>query len=359
MIRIGINGFGRIGRVVARIVLQSSDCELVVINELDPDIKNLVYLLKHDSIYGRFNGKTPIVIDEEKNIFYVDDKKIKVYSFYKTENVPWQDHDIDVLIDATGVSANVKASHGLINKNIPKIIITHSPPVSDVDTTLILGVNETSYDPKIHHVVSSSICDAIALAPLLYEIDKAWGIEYCLFTTLHPWLSYQNLVDGTVSSVSSPGHFWKDYSIGRSSVMNLIPKDTTAAAAVIKVIPRLQGKIDAISFRIPTSIISASDITFILKSDTTIADIHSHIKTMSNNNNIFELQEDPLVSIDHLGTNKSVIVDANRTKILNNRMVKMIAWYDNEWGYSNRVIDIAKLLGKDVKRRRKSLCPKK
>lgn len=343
MIRIGINGLGRVGRILVRQILLSDDFELVVINELDPDIKNLVYLLKHDSIYGRFGGE--ILIDEEENAISYEGNKIKIYSFSKTEEVPWQEHDLDVLIDATGVSANVKASHKLINKVVPKVIITHSPPVSEVDLTVIIGVNESSYDPKIHHVVSSSICDASAVAPLLYELGRVWEIESCIFTTLHPWLSYQNLLDGSVSSVSSPGHFWKDYSIGRSSVLNLIPKDTTAAVAVLKVIPKLKGKLDAISFRVPTNIVSASDLTIIFKSDVSVEAIHSHIKEASlRGDNVFELQEDHLVSSDHIATNKSVIVDANRTKVLNNRVVKMVAWYDNEWGYSSKVVEIARLL---------------
>ena len=347
MIRIGINGFGRIGRAITRIILQSDDCELVVINELDPDIKNLVYLLKHDSIYGRFHKE--VTIDMENRSISFNGRKIKIYSISKTDEIPWEDHDIDVLIDATGVNANVKASHHLIKRGVPKVIITHSPPISDVDITLVMGANESHYNPKQHHVVSSSICDATAIAPLLFEINNIWGIDACFVTTLHPWLSYQNLLDGSVGSVSSPGHFWKDYSIGRSSVLNLIPKDTTAAAAVIKVLPDLKGKLDAISFRVPTNIVSASDITIALNSKTSAAQINEHIKTLSQRgDNVFELQEDHLVSSDHLGTNKSVIVDANRTKVIDGRMVKMIAWYDNEWGYSYKTVEIARLLAKKL-----------
>lgn len=343
MIKIAINGFGRVGRTLARLVLQSTDCELVVINELDPDIKNLVYLLSYDSIYGRFPQE--VILDEPDKSIICGDKPIRIYSYSNPEDVPWQNHDFDVLIDATGVNANVLAAHTLVKQGIPKVIITHSPSVSEVDTTIIFGVNESIYDPSRHHVVSSSICDAIAIAPVLYEMHNKWGIENCFFTTLHPWLSYQNLLDGPVSSISSPGHFWKDYSLGRNSVLNLIPKNTTAASAVLKVIPELEGKIDAISFRIPSHIVSASDLTILLQQKVSADEIHQHFQKKSQReNNVFELQEDFLVSIDYLGTNKSAIIDANRTKILGDRMVKMVVWYDNEWGYSNKVVDVARLL---------------
>jgi glyceraldehyde 3-phosphate dehydrogenase len=343
MIKIGLNGFGRIGRAITRIVLKSVDCQLNVINELDPDIGNATYLLNYDSIYGRFSEK--ISADEQRNALICNGGVIPVYSFANTEHVPWERHDIDVLIDATGVKANVLAAHRLIERGIPKIVITHSP--DEVDTTIILGVNENEYDPKKHHVISSSICDASAIAPVLFEINKLWEIENCFVTTLHPWLSYQNLLDGSVSSVSSPGHYWKDYSLGRSSIMNLIPKDTTAAKATLKVLTELKGKIDAISFRVPTSIVSASDMTILVKNKTSTEEVNSHFKRLSEEKeDIFELIEECLVSIDHQGTNKSAIIDAVRTKVLNERMIKMVVWYDNEWGYSNKVVDIARLITK-------------
>lgn len=343
MIRIGLNGFGRIGRIIARIVLQSKDCQLKVINELDPDLKNLAYLLKYDSIYGLFSKN--ITTEEQKNTLIYDNQTIPVYSFDKIEMVPWEKYDIDVVIDATGVKENVLAAHNLVKHEIPKVIITHSP--DEVDMTMILGVNECKYDHDKHHVISSSICDASAIAPILFEINKQWEIENCFVTTLHPWLSYQNLLDGPVSSISSPGHFWKDYSLGRSSIMNLIPKDTTAGCATLKVLPELEGKLDAISFRVPTQIVSASDLTILVKNRISVDELNSHFQKMSHEKeDIFELQKDSLVSIDHRGTTKSAIIDAKRSKVLNGKMIKMIVWYDNEWGYSSKVIDIARLITK-------------
>jgi len=343
MIKIGLNGFGRVGRTIARIILKSNDCQLNVINELDPDIGNLAYLLKYDSICGRFSEK--VIVAKDKNALVCNDKIIPIYSSDKSELVPWEKHDIDILIDATGVKENVLASHRLIKHGIPKVIITHSS--DEVDFTMVMGVNEDKYIPNKHHVVSSSICDVSAIAPTLFEINRLWTIENCFITTLHPWLAYQNLLDGTVSSISSPGHFWKDYSLGRNSVLSLIPKDTTAGTATLKVLPELNGKLDAISFRVPTNIVSASDMTILVKNSVSTDDLNSHFRKMSiEKEDIFELQEESLVSIDHRGTTKSAIIDAQRIKVLNGKMIKMIVWYDNEWGYGSKVIDIARIISK-------------
>ena len=346
MINIGINGFGRIGRSLARQILESKDCRLVLINELDPNVDNLMYLLKYDSLYGRFPHKIEAKRGNSKGIA-CNGSFFSVYSESEMKKIPWESHEIDVVIDATGVKSNVLASHELIKKRVPKVVITHSPPINEVDATIILGVNESTYNAEKQNVVSSSICDAIAIAPVLFEVDKEWGIESCFATTLHPWLSYQNLLDGPLSSISSPGHFWQDYALGRNSMLSLIPKDTTAAKAILKVLPSLKEKLDAISFRVPTNIVSASDITLMLKKNVRESELLDYFKVLSQKkSNIFELEEESLVSIDFLGTTKSVIIDARRTKVLNNKMVKMVLWYDNEWGYSSRVLDIARIIAK-------------
>lgn len=348
MIRIGINGFGRIGRAIGRQILLSKDINLVAINELDPDIKNLAYLLRYDSIYGRFSKE--LKVDDNDRALLCSGKSIKVYSHTKVENVPWEKHGIDALIDSTGLRLNVLMARELTKKRIPKIIITHSPPQSEVDFTFILGVNDKFFDPMCHKVISSSICDATAIAPVLFEIDKKWGIETSFVTTLHPWLSYQNLLDGFLSSVSSPGHFWKDYSLGRNSVLNLISKDTTAADAIFKVAPQLKGKLDAISFRVPTNIVSASDLSVLVKSKTSAQEVNTFFKSISKKKtDIFEFQEDPLVSSDYLGTKKSAIIDSLRTKVLGSKFIKMVIWYDNEWGYSSKVVQIARMVSSKKK----------
>ena len=343
MIKIGINGCGRIGRAITRIISNSQNIKITAINDIDDDVKNLAYLLKYDSIYGKFKQQ---VKAEKKNQIYVGNNKINFYSKEVINDVPWHKHNIDIVIDSSGVEKNVINSKKIIGSKLSKVLITHSPD-KNIDFTLILGVNEKKYDNKKHNIISSSICDASALGPILYQLEKYYGIESGYVTTLHPRLSYQNLLDGSLKSVSNPGHNWKDYSLGRDSIVNLIPKKTTAVKAVTKCIKSLTNKISGMSFRVPTSIVCASDITVKLSSKATKMKLLSHFKRLSvSQKNIFGFQEDPLVSLDHLGTTRSVIVDANFIDVIDTNLLKMVIWYDNEWGYSNRVVDIAKFIYK-------------
>ena len=342
MIKIGLNGFGRIGRSITRIVSNAKDIKLVVVNEINQDIENLAYLIKYDTIYGKLNKK--VRVSKNKNIIQIDDNKIKFFSKTKIHEVEWNKFGIDLLIDATGTEINVINSRKVLGKKLSKVIITHSPD-KYVDNTLILGVNEESYNYKKQHIISSSICDASAIGPVLSILDRKFGIQKGFITTLHPRLSYQNLMDGSLQSVSSPGHNWKDYSLGRDSIANLIPKNTTAIKAVNKCLKNLVGKIDGISFRVPTAIVCGSDLTIELKKEVTVEKISQLFKILSKKkNSIFGYQEECLVSIDHKGTTKSVIIDSNYIKILKKRLLKMVIWYDNEWGYSNRVLDISRLI---------------
>ena len=340
MIKIGLNGFGRIGRALTRIISESSDLELLVINDIDADISNLAYLIKYDSIYG--NLKFPLEILKNQNAIKINNKKINFFSYKNINEVKWNEFNLDLVIDATGVESNTINAKKIINEKLKKVIITHSPD-DHIDKTIIMGVNEDSYEFDKHHIISSSICDASAIAPVLYEIDKKFGIKKGYATTLHPRLSYQNLLDGSLRSVSNPGHNWKNYSLGRDSISNLIPKNTTAVKAVVKCIKNLNGKLDGMSFRVPTSIVCASDLTIELKKDVDKQSIHDFFKNLSKSKNkIFEFQEESLVSSDYIGTNKSVIIDSNFINVLEKNLLKIVIWYDNEWGYSNRVIDIAK-----------------
>lgn len=341
MINIGINGLGRIGRAVTRIATSSKDLKISVINDIDEDVKNLTYLLKYDSIYGKFNQKIQSISKDEISI---NNKDIKFYSEKTIDKVPWSKHNVDLVIDASGVEKNVTLSKKILSKKLSKVIITHSPD-KNIDFTMIFGVNEQNFNNKKHNIISSSICDASALAPVLSEIEKKYGIQNGYVTTLHPRLSYQNLLDGSLKSVSNPGHSWKNYSLGRDSISNLIPKKTTAVKAVTKCLKSLNGKISGISFRVPTSIVCASDITLKLNKNTNKKELTNHFKRLSQTKkNIFEYQEESLVSMDYLGTTKSVIIDANFIEVLGSNLIKMVIWYDNEWGYSNRVVDIAKFV---------------
>ena len=339
MIRVGLNGFGRIGRAITRIITNSKDINLVVVNDIDDDTENLLYLLKYDTTYGKFTKNVEL---KNKNNLLINNNNIKFYSESLIDKVPWHKHKIDLVIDASGVEQNVINSKKILNKELRKVVITHSPD-KNIDHTIIMGVNETTYDYEKHDVVSSSICDASALGPILSELDKNFKVESGFVTTLHPRLSYQNLLDGSLKSVSNPGHKWKDYSLGRDSITNLIPKKTTAVKAVTKCLNNLEKKISGISFRVPTSIVCASDLTIKVKTKVDSKIISNLFKELSvSKNDIFEYQTERLVSSDHLGTTKSVIVDSNFIEVIDSNLVKMIIWYDNEWGYSNRVVDIVK-----------------
>jgi len=340
MVRIGLNGFGRIGRVLMRIAISEPDIEVVTVNELDQDVANLGYLLKYDSLYGRLDEE--IVADGTALV--MSGRRIPVTAHRDIRDVRWEDTGVDVVIEATGVSANADAAHEMVaGGRVPKVVVTNAH--KRVDATVVVGVNDCQYDPSRHHVVSSSICDANAIAPLLHQVDLGWGVEAAFVTTLHPWLSYQNLLDGPISSVASPGHAWKDYSLGRASVINLIPKDTTAGQATCAVLPHLTGAIEAISFRVPTHIVSASDLAIKLRHPTTVEEVNARFAEVARMRpRMMTLERESLVSSDYIRTRQSCIVDARRTRVIDGRFLKMVTWYDNEWGYSNRVLDVARLV---------------
>ena len=276
MIRVGINGFGRIGRAITRIISQKKGIKLCVINDLNNDLNNLAYLLKYDSVYGKFNKEIKTLGKD----LVIDKKKIKVFSKKRIQDVKWKENKVDIVIEATGTNSNLIASRKILSKNLKKVIVTHSPK-QNVDFTMILGVNEKSYNFKKHNVISSSICDASAIGPILYQIQKKWGIKNGYVTTLHSRLAYQNLLDGSVQSVSNPGHNWKDYSLGRNSFASLITKKTTAIEAVNRCIPKISQKISGLSFRVPTAIVCGSDISINLKKNSSIGEVKEFFENLS------------------------------------------------------------------------------
>lgn len=341
---VGINGFGRIGRAVARIIQQDDSVRLVAVNDIDHNIENHAYLFEYDTTYGQYDGN--VSVGEET--VTIDDNSVRFYEEKEIVDVPWEDHDIDVVIGASGVQKNVLRSHELIEEDrVSKVVITHEPD-EGLDQTVIFGVNEGSYNPDKHHVVGSSICDANALAPAINLLDQEFGIEQGFVTTLHPWLSYQNLVDGSVRSVSSPGHFWDDFQLGRASDKNLIPKDTTAVNAIGAVRPEIPRKVQAMSFRIPTAIVSTSDVTLRLKDETTTEEVNQLFEQMAGESRVFGYNEKPLVSSDFKGIEQSLVYDARWGNVQQGTNLHMILWYDNEWGYSERVVDLTKFVGADA-----------
>lgn len=340
-LKVGINGFGRIGRAVFRRLLQLHKIEAVIINDAERDLANLAYLLKFDSIYGRLSDSVSI----RENFLCVGERsEVRFHTSSQIGEVPWEEFKVDVVIEATGVSSNILGAHRLVKQNrVKKVIVTNAHEA--VDQTIIMSVNESKYDSKNHNVVSSSICDANAITPVLFHLDTLVGIEYASVTTLHPWLSYQNLLDGPISSVSNPGHNWQEYALGRSSVGNLILKSTTAAEATLRVLPQLKGKLEAISFRVPTSNVSASDFSIAFKRATSIDEIRKYLeKICSKHGNVIALNSESLVSGDFSGMNQSCIIDMTKMSLAHGKYLKVVSWYDNEWAYACRVLDVAELV---------------
>lgn len=336
--RLGINGFGRIGRNVARINALRQNFELVAINDINPDVGNLAYLYKYDSTLGRYPGD----VKYSEGELEIDGNKITVFNNADFGGVPWDKCGVDVVIDCSGVSENDIAGRALINSGvINKMVITHMSP--NVDRTIIMGVNEQDYDPGTDHVLSSAICDANAIGPVISHLHEVFGISSGFVTTLHPWLSYQKLVDAPLQSQSHPGHFWKDYRLGRASIGALIPKETTAVTAFLKVVPEMEGRLEAISYRVPTHVVSSADMSFYLETDVTLERVMTELESLAEKCPYVHMNRDPLISVDFEQTDASCLVDMQFTRVVGRRMLKIILWYDNEWGYSNRALDVALL----------------
>ena len=335
--RIGINGFGRIGRSIFRSNITKDMFDIVVINDINPDSSNIAYQLNYDTLYDRL----------EKSYDAFDDKitcgehEVSICHHNLIDNVDWDKYKVDVIIDASGVLENVKHSRNVFDKTkVKKIVVTHSP--DNVDFTLILGVNEEKYNNSKHSLISSSICDATAIAPVFKKIDDEYGIVSGYVTTLHPWLNYQNLMDGPASSWSVPGQIYHHYALGRSAIGNMIPKPTSALDATFKVFENLDSTmIGSFSYRTPTTIVGTADITLNLKTSTTANEI-KHLFEMSESQQewkIFHNNLEPLVSLDFKKSEYSAIVDHRWTDIISGNVLKLVLWYDNEWGYSSRVVD--------------------
>lgn len=339
-IKVGINGFGRIGRAITRIATTEPDIEVVAINDLTA-IDNLTYLYNYDSTYGRADpqghtdGSNALVIGDTKAVFSAE---------REIQAVPWEECGVDVLIDATGVHENVLGANQVVDDGrVRKVIITHSPP-SHVDHHVILGVNDDTLDNSQHHVVSSTICDANAIAHVLKALDEEYGVVTGLVTTLHPWLSYQNLVDGPVGFQRFPGDYWNEYALGRASIMTMIAKNTTAVTALKPVLPDLEEKITGISFRTPTNIVSIADLSIQVDKHVTAEELTEFLCEEFEGSRYVHVNHEPLVGIDFAGQPYSAVLDMNWVRVAGGSLVKLVLWYDNEWGYSSRVIDLARLM---------------
>ena len=341
-LRIGINGLGRIGRQLFKLASNETDIQIVGINEINPDINNWAYMLNFDSIYGKFKNKVKAI----NNNLVINKDEIKTSSCSSIKDIPIEEWDIDILVDCTGILENVINSKYLIkNKKTKKILITHSP--DEVDFTMILGVNENQYNDKKHNIVASSICDATAIAPVTKIVNELFNIENGFVTTLHPWLSYQNLMDGPSSSWSVPGKVYHHYALGRSAISGLIPKPTSAMDAVFKVLPELNSsKVGSFSYRTPTQIVGSADITYYLEkkvSKSTLLDIFYEYEE-SQKYPILKITDEPLISNDYIGEKYSAILDLRWFEVIDNKLIKLVLWYDNELGYSYNVMNQLKFI---------------
>ncbi|MFN3395904.1 MAG: type I glyceraldehyde-3-phosphate dehydrogenase [Thermodesulfovibrionales bacterium] len=324
-VRIGINGFGRIGRNFLRASIGNSELEIVAINDLT-DSKTLAHLLKYDSVHGIFGAE---VRSTDKSII-VNGREIKVLAITEPSQIPWKDMKVDIVLESTGRFTDRAGAMKHIDAGAKWVII--SAPAKDPDVTVCMGVNEEMLDREKHRIISNASCTTNCLAPVAKVIHKEFGILRGLMTTIHSYTNDQRILDLP----------HKDLRRARAAALNMIPTTTGAAKAVGLVLPELKGKLDGMAIRVPTPNVSVVDLVAELSKDATAEDINNALKTASEGpmKGIIQYSEDPLVSTDLNGNPHSAIIDATVTKIIEGKMVKVIAWYDNEWGYSSRLRDL-------------------
>jgi len=331
-IKIGINGFGRIGRNVFRASYQDPDIEIIAVNDIT-DAKTLAHLLKYDSVLGILNAD----IKFSEDAIIVNNKTTKVLSEKDPSNLPWKDMGVTIVIESTGLFRKRQdALKHIENGGAEKVII--SAPATEPDITIVLGVNEEAYVPDNHHIISNASCTTNCLAPPVKILHQEFGIEKAFMTTIHAYTSDQRILDQP----------HKDLRRARSAAVSQIPTTTGAAKAVGIVIPELKGKIDGIAIRIPTANVSLVDLVALLKKNVTTEEVNEAFKTAAEGKlkGILQYTEEPLVSVDFMANPHSSIVDSLFTRITDNNLVKVLAWYDNEWGYSCRLKDLIKFISR-------------
>ncbi len=325
-IKVGINGFGRIGRMFLRAALTKKDLEVVAVNDIT-NAATLAHLLKYDSIHGKLSHEVKV----EDGAIFINGKPVQVLAERDPSKLPWSKLGVQVVIESTGLfTARDKAAMHLA-AGAKKVVI--SAPADGADVTLCLGVNHKMYDPKKHDVISNASCTTNCLAPIGKVLHESFGVAHGLMTTVHSYTSDQMLQDGPHN----------DLRRARAAGMSMIPTSTGAAKAIGLVLPALNGKLDGIAIRVPTSNVSLVDLTVTTEKDTDVKSVNAAMKVAADGalKGILEYSEAPLVSVDLNGNPHSSIFDAPLTKVVGNRMVKVFSWYDNEWGYSNRLADIA------------------
>ena len=328
-VKVGINGFGRIGRNVVRAALHRDDIEFVAVNDLT-DTKTLAHLLKYDSVLGTL----PVEIHKEEDAILVGGKRIKVFATKDPAQLDWSSVGAEIVVESTGRFTDAKEASKHLRGSVKKVII--SAPASNEDVTLVLGVNDAAYDPAKHNIISNASCTTNCLAPVVKVLHGTVGILKGSMTTIHSYTNDQNVLDFP----------HKDLRRARAAALNMIPTTTGAAKAIGLVMPELKGKLDGYSMRVPTPDVSVVDLVAITSRPTTAEEVNNAFKAAAAGpmKGILAYTEDPVVSTDMLHNSNSSIVDGQMTKVLDGNLLKVISWYDNEWGYSCRVVDLIAFL---------------
>jgi glyceraldehyde 3-phosphate dehydrogenase len=330
-VKVGINGFGRIGRNILRAAMKDSDIDFVAVNDLT-NAATLAHLLKYDSVIGNLDADVKATADG----ISVNGDGFKVLAVKDPAQLPWKELGVDVVFESTGLFTERDAAAKHITAGAKKVVIT--APAKKPDVTIVLGVNEGIYDASKHHIISNASCTTNCLAPLAKVLHESFGIKKGWMTTVHSYTNDQQLLDLP----------HKDLRRARAAALSMIPTTTGAASAMGEVMPALKGRLDGFSMRVPTPNVSVVDLSAILEKTTTSEDVNAALRAAANGplKGILAMSDEPLVSIDFKGNSNSSIVDSAYTKVMDGDFVKVVSWYDNEWGYSNRCVDLLRLLVK-------------
>ena len=333
MTRVGINGFGRIGRQVLKAIMEryNKSLQVVAVNDLF-DVETNAHLFQYDTNYGHFAGDVQV----RKDAFIINGNKIKSFAMRDPANIPWDDEGVDIVVESTGLFLGKQEASAHIYGGAKKVII--SAPAKQEDITVVMGVNQTKYNPKRHNIISNASCTTNCLAPPTLVVHKAFGIEKGWMTTVHSYTNDQRILDMP----------HKDLRRARAAALNIIPTSTGAARALSLVIPDLKGRIDGYALRVPTPTVSVVDLTVQLTKDTTTDELRAQLRRASRTSlkGIMSCEDRPLVSMDYKGNEHSSVIDIEYTQVIQKNMAKVVAWYDNEWGYSCRVADLADFIAK-------------
>jgi len=332
MVKLAINGFGRIGRAAFKIALEHDDVEVVAINDLG-DLENLAYLLRFDTVYGRYAREVTVVGDQ----LIVDGQKIRALNEPDPENLPWKDLGIDVVIESTGVFTEEEEAQQHLTAGARRVIIS-APTKSEGLATVVMGVNDQELEGR--EVISNASCSTNCVAPVSAVMDTTFGVEKALLTTVHAYTATQSLVDGPSK---------KDPRRGRAGAANIVPSSTGAAVAATKAYPELADKFDGVALRVPVPIVSVADFSLVTREEVTVEEVNQAFEEAVGNpiyRGVLAVSREPVASSDFIGDSHSAIVDLLMTRVVGGNLVKVMAWYDNEWGYSNRLIEQVVELGK-------------